>query len=125
MKEDLTEADHPRPADPIVTALRMGLAEIAARRAVEKAERHGKMAAVHSERRPRLTFFRQTRRPPMRWHIVDYEAAEVMKARCGYASAVVLAEKTERPGESGAVCRLCSVRGQWRAHLEAIADRTP
>jgi hypothetical protein len=35
-----------RPADPIVTALRLALAEIAARRATEKAERRGKMTIV-------------------------------------------------------------------------------
>jgi hypothetical protein len=35
-----------RPADPLVTALRLALAEIAARRAAEKAERRGKIAIV-------------------------------------------------------------------------------
>lgn len=35
-----------RPADPIVTALREALREIAARRALEKAERRGKMTVT-------------------------------------------------------------------------------
>jgi hypothetical protein len=39
-----------RPADPIITALRLALAEVAARRAVEKAERRGKMTSVKGGR---------------------------------------------------------------------------
>lgn len=42
----------PGPADPIVTALRLALAEVAARRAAEKAARRGKMTLIVTRKEP-------------------------------------------------------------------------